>query len=212
VYDDRIEPDPVEEGEREGKFVDLVENGAPNLDDCEFGGLGGMGGSRKNAEISLDFPFGADRIEQPCNRFLVVRSSTSGGAGDESDEILTLSVCAFVVVSSLMDGRVTGTLVDARPTLARRASRRTASMVARGRGGSRLLGREEDNVIENRRERKGFFYKELKEFYRKVGGQAVILGVSGYFGRAMSEIEPWNRPCKSASSIHPWSIYCRALV
>lgn len=61
---DRIQSNSVEEAQTVGKLVNLIENGTTNLDDSEFGRVGGIGRGRENAQVTFNFTFGTNGVEE----------------------------------------------------------------------------------------------------------------------------------------------------
>lgn len=70
MEDDRVKTDAVEEAQAVGELVDLVEDGAANLDDGELGGVRRVGRRGKDAEVPLDLSLRADGVEQPSDGVL----------------------------------------------------------------------------------------------------------------------------------------------
>jgi hypothetical protein len=64
MEDDRVKADAIEEGEGKRELVDLVEDGAADLDDRELGRVVGVRGGGEDAEVALDLFLRADRVEQ----------------------------------------------------------------------------------------------------------------------------------------------------
>ena len=65
-----VETDTVEEAEIDGKFVDLVEYGTADFDDCEFCRMRGVGRRGEDTEVAFNFAFGADGIEEASDGIL----------------------------------------------------------------------------------------------------------------------------------------------
>ena len=63
VKNDWVKTNAVEETKTVGKFVDLVEYSATDLDDCKFCRVGGVGRGRKDTEITLDLPLGVALLD-----------------------------------------------------------------------------------------------------------------------------------------------------
>lgn len=129
VKNNRVKANAVEETKTVGKFVNLVEYSATDLDDCKFCRVGGVGGGRKDTEITLDLPLGANGIEQTSD--CVLRKCVSKFQNDY--EMFTHPVCLSNGLYSPLEDRLDtpggahrcltlscddeGTLWDARSTL-----------------------------------------------------------------------------------------------
>lgn len=63
MEDDRVESDTIEKAERKREFVELIENGSSNFNNCKFCRLGWVGRGGEDTKVSLDLTLGANRIQ-----------------------------------------------------------------------------------------------------------------------------------------------------
>ena len=70
MEDDGIESNTVQEAEAECQLIRLVENGTSDFYDGELGGLRGIGGRGKDAQMAFDFALGPNRVQKSSDCLL----------------------------------------------------------------------------------------------------------------------------------------------
>ena len=93
VEHDGVEAHTVEEAQAQSKLVQLIKHSSSDLNDGELGGMRGMRGRGKNAEIALNLLLGSDRVKQPSNGVLRMQRHGETISSSRPYFISTWSVC-----------------------------------------------------------------------------------------------------------------------
>lgn len=70
MEDNGVETEAVEKAKAESKLLEVIEDCTSNFDDSKFCRLGWVRGGRENAEVTFDFTFRTERVEQARDRVL----------------------------------------------------------------------------------------------------------------------------------------------